>query len=201
MFASWRQQATQPNSALLFSSIFSLKVIVTLSSSTIVSYSSVSYSLLVNGKPSGLIRPTCGIRQGDPLSPYIFIICMELLSTQLLSKAAQPKSGLSISLSPTNMKISCLFFTDDCLLFSKASVTACNRLKLLLETCCGLPGQMINYQKSTMPFSKNAYHAHKQIVSSIFNITRSESLGKYLGCPVFQGKPKASTLSLELDLN
>jgi len=42
--------------------------------------STVSYSLLVNGAPSGFIKPSRGIRQGDPLSPYIFIICLQLLS-------------------------------------------------------------------------------------------------------------------------
>ena len=153
--------------------------------------SSVSYSLLVNGEPSGLIRPTRGIRQGDPLSPYIFIICMGLLSTHLLSEAAYQSQDWVFHYLLEIRKFPCFFFADDCLLFSKANLTACNRLKLLLETFCGLFGQMINYPKSAMNFSKNTSHAHKQIVSGIFNITRSESLGKYLGCPVFQGKPKA----------
>ena len=35
---------------------------------------SVSYSLLVNNEPSGLIKPYKGIRQGDPLSTYIYIM-------------------------------------------------------------------------------------------------------------------------------
>ena len=47
----------------------------------------VSYSILVNGEPKGLIHPSRGIRQGDPISPFLFLLCTEGLHG-LISKAA-----------------------------------------------------------------------------------------------------------------
>ena len=46
-----------------------------------------TYSILVNGEPQGLIQPTTGIRQGDLLSPFLFLLCTEGLHG-LITKAA-----------------------------------------------------------------------------------------------------------------
>ena len=47
-----------------------------------------SYSMLINGEPQGFITPSRGIKQGDPLLPYLFLLCVEGLSS-LLRKAKE----------------------------------------------------------------------------------------------------------------
>ena len=112
--------------------------------------SSVSYSLIVNNEPNGFFTPTRGIRQGDPLSPYIFILCMEALNRMLYIEASTRKSGIGIKLSPRDNKIPCLLFADDCLLFCKTNSDCCKKLKSVLDKFCSLSGQLINFHKSVV---------------------------------------------------
>ena len=83
--------------------------------------SSVSYSVLLNGMPKGWIIPKRGLRQGDPLSPYLFLLCAEGLSA-LLRKADFDREITGVAISQRGPKVSHLFFVDDCLLFCKASL-------------------------------------------------------------------------------
>ena len=78
--------------------------------------SMVSYSILVNGEPRGDIRPSRGIRQGDPLSPYLFLLCSESLN-RILRQATSNDSIRGFSLCKRGPRISHLFFADDSLLF------------------------------------------------------------------------------------
>ena len=56
-------------------------------------------------------------------------------------------------------------------------------------------GQLINFQKSVLVFSENATSVVKSIVAGVFGISHRDSLGKYLGSPVFQGRASADTFS------
>ncbi|XP_074297779.1 uncharacterized protein LOC141628551 [Silene latifolia] len=60
--------------------------------------STVTYNIIINGEPSSTFKPSCGLRQGDPLSPYLFIMCMEILSCQLhTTEKSNAINGLKIS--------------------------------------------------------------------------------------------------------
>ena len=121
------------------------------------------------------------------------------LSTTLLKESSQPKSGIGIKISTGTERIPCLLFADDCLLFCKADTMSCNRLKYLIDAFCAQSGQLINYHKSMLTFSTNANISHREVVAGIFNITHSDSLAKYLGCPIFQKRSNVATFQELVD--
>jgi len=61
--------------------------------------STLSYSVIVNDNVCGLFKPTRGLCQGDPLSPYLFIICMEVLTRMLRNAISRPKCGIGVKIS------------------------------------------------------------------------------------------------------
>lgn len=95
-----------------------------------------------------------GLRQGDPLSPYLFALCMEKLSHLILDSVNQKKwRGLKTSrYGPT---ISHLFYADDLILFSKAESRDCRAVMDVLNYFCYISGQKVNILKSKCFISKN----------------------------------------------
>jgi len=154
-----------------------------------------SFSLIVNDEVCGFFKPSRGIQQGDPLSPYLFLICMEVLTRVLRTAQISSESGIGFKIASRAKKLPCLLFADDSLLFCRTNLETCRRLSNVLSKFCHSSGQLINFHKSSLTFSKNATTHDKQIVSSVFNITQQSSLGKYLSCPVFQGRPNKVTFS------
>jgi len=87
----------------------------------------VSSSLLINGEPNELITINRNYSEWS-LSPYIFILCMEVLSYLVTTESMRPKLGIRIKVCPSINRISFLLFADDYLLFCK--VDQANFLKL-----------------------------------------------------------------------
>jgi hypothetical protein len=93
----------------------------------------IHFSILINGVPTGKITPSRGIQQGDPISPYLFLLCAEALSS-MLSYADQRGTLRGVPTSKQGPRLNHLFFADDSLLFCRADIGHWNRLSLILKT-------------------------------------------------------------------
>ena len=119
-----------------------------------------SYLVLINGEPKGFIQPTRGIKQGDPLSPYLFLLCTEGLSA-MLKRAEEQKRIQGILSCKGRVHVSHLLFADDCLLFCQAKIEECQNLLHLLHSYEMASSQAINKRKTTLFFSKKHKGKHQ----------------------------------------
>ncbi|XP_021848080.2 uncharacterized protein [Spinacia oleracea] len=153
--------------------------------------STVSYQVLVNGEPTRSFQPRCGLRQGDPLSPYLFVLCMEVFSA-LLRRAEQARLLQGISVCRGAPSVSHLFFADDALLFFRVSPDACNQVVSVLSKFSAISGQIINHQKSFVKFSPNTPQDYRDFLAASLSLGQRLSLGPYLGVPVDIGRSRCS---------
>ena len=107
-----------------------------------------------NGKAYGNITPYRGIRQGDPLSPYLFLLCAEGFSS-LLAKIEGEGRIHGVSICRRAPSISHLLFVDDSLLFCQANQEEVQDISKVLQTYVVSSGQCINFEKSFVYFSNN----------------------------------------------
>lgn len=140
----------------------------------------VTYSVLINGIPSKEFTPRRGIRQGDPLSPYLFLICVKGLSA-LLNREESLSNLSGFQINKRCPVITHLFFADDSLIFFKATDKEANSIKGILEEYEQVMGQRINLEKSECMFSKNVSVEQVGKISNTLGVKQSNSLGYYLG--------------------
>ena len=112
--------------------------------------STVTYSIKFNRRPRGCITPSRGLHQGDPLSPYLFLLCVEGLST-LLRQSVDQGSLKGVVACQGAPGISHLFFANDSLIFCKATREDC----VALEKYEHASGQQLNRDKTSLFFSCN----------------------------------------------
>lgn len=140
----------------------------------------VSYSVLVNGSPIGKIHPQRGIRQNDPISPYLYLLCSEGLSA-LIRNSIQQGHLHGFKASRNGPPISHLFFADDSLLFCKATAAECTTLLNILHKYAAVSGQHVNFQKSAVTFGKGLTPHQKLELKQIMGVNSLSGFGKYLG--------------------
>jgi hypothetical protein len=111
---------------------------------------SANFAVMINGEATSFFKSERGLRQGCPLSPYLFILIMEGLSL-LLSKSFTEHhiSGIKVS---KFIKIVHLMFVDDVLLMTKADLAEWLVIQDVLQLFCSVSGLSINYSKSSVHF-------------------------------------------------
>ncbi|KAL9676640.1 hypothetical protein QQ045_004856 [Rhodiola kirilowii] len=152
--------------------------------------SSVSYLVKVNDQFSNEIFPQRGLRQGDPLSPYLFLLCTELLSAKI-SAAVSSGDISGVRICREAPAISHLFFADDSIFFIRARSGEAQKLKEILRQYEEATGQRINFQKSEISFSRNCPESVRSEIVQVFDIVQVECHTRYLGLPLVMGQRKA----------
>ncbi|XP_026384858.1 uncharacterized protein LOC113280452 [Papaver somniferum] len=110
-----------------------------------------------------------GLRQGDPLSPYLYIKCSEALSAYVDSLAK--KGDLDgIKVCKNALEMTHLLFADDSILFSKATAKKLQTIKDDLQKNCLASGQEINFEKSSILFNSKIPEHRKAMLASILEI-------------------------------
>lgn len=153
---------------------------------------------MANGRQVCAINPSKGLRQGDPLSPYLFLLVADVFSN-LMQKALLNKSIGRIHMGKRCPIISHLLFADDSLIFLEALPRYCSNFMQLVSCFSAASGLSLNIQKSSILFSPKTEESLKQEIKSILGMGDMDGNGKYLGLPMFWGRSKKETLSYVRD--
>eukprot|EP00253_Pinus_taeda_P031183 PITA_31183 len=152
--------------------------------------SSTFYSILVNGIPSSTFHPSRGIRQGDPLSPFLFVIMAEGLRRSLKAAISDGHlKGLSFHQAPTTSHQQ---FFDDNMLFGHSSVQEARSLISILETFSKASSALINKAKSKI-FFFNTPPITQRAIARIIGFSVASLPSKYLGAPLIASALKHSS--------
>jgi hypothetical protein len=139
-----------------------------------------------NGDRLDTFIPSRGIRQGDPISPYLFLLAAEGLSCLLNSRIESSNlSGIKVAASAP--MVSHLLFADDSLLFFRANTGSAGIVKEALDVYCQASGQRINSDKSSIHFAKGVRGSVREEIMDTLEVHNMVLSEKYLGMPTDVG--------------
>lgn len=138
-----------------------------------------SYSILLNGTKFRKFSPTRGLKQWNPILPYLFIITAKILS-RLLTRAEANNQIHGIKVSRNAIPFNNLFYVDD-VLFSRANEDETRTLVNTLYLCGSMSGQSPDLTKSSLLFSKNANDQTKTSLVNVLNIQQTNISITHLG--------------------
>ncbi|XP_033136094.1 uncharacterized protein LOC103837732 isoform X1 [Brassica rapa] len=154
--------------------------------------STTAFSVGINGSLHGYFRGTRGLRQGDPLSPYLFGLAMNVLSNMLNTAASDGIIGYHPRCKDSALTHLC--FADDLLIFSDGSPSSVQGILRVLSDFQFLSGLAISPQKSCF-FPAALSTSEVDLISSSSGIPQGSLPVRYLGLPL--NTKKLSLLNCE----
>lgn len=147
-----------------------------------------------------MFYPQRGIRQGCPLSPYLFIIAINELSICLQQHSSNHNiKGITLGLSCPC--IHALLFADDLIICGQATREEAIKINSILQSFCAASGQTPNLTKSSITFSKCVDAHSKEVVKSIFPVPYLAPNAIYLGHPlIFNHKDRTKAYEFILQM-
>ncbi|KAK4393443.1 putative mitochondrial protein [Sesamum angolense] len=149
-------------------------------------YDRVEWSFL---RKFGSIIPQRELRQGDPLSPYLFLLCTESLCS--LFRAANDRGTIpGVAVCRGAPCISHLLLADDTMVFCPATLSTVQAVRFVLDTYKLASGQEINLHKSSAVFSRNTPRDTRQNLVTVLGIRLENKHEVYLGLPALAYRSK-----------
>ena len=109
----------------------------------------VSFSIFINGRSRGKFKGSRGLRQGNPLSPFLFTLVVDVLG-RLIDKAKESNVLRGFIVGRDKVEVSHLQFTDDTLVFMEADRTYFSNFLKILEVFRSFSGLRVNLSKSIL---------------------------------------------------
>jgi hypothetical protein len=143
----------------------------------------------LNGDLSSPFIPSRGLRQGGPISPYLFLFCVDGFSA-LLKEAQQLNQLRGVQFGAGGPHITHLLFADDSVVFLEASTDSLQTLKRVLADYEASSGQRVNLQKSSVYFGVGCAEKAKPALKHVLGITSEALSERYLGLSTVVGRSK-----------
>lgn len=154
---------------------------------------SVSYSVLINGVGSEPFVPSRGLREGDPLSLYLFLIFTEGFST-LLKLMKQKGLMKGVRVCRGSPSVTHLFFADDNIIFGEATERGGQMIMDILQKYERASKQKINLNKSVIFFNLNLEDQNCNLLMNMLGERRYFNMEHYLGLPNLVNRNKKEAL-------
>ena len=158
---------------------------------------SVRFTIKLNGELLPYFTPR-GLRQGCPISPYLFLLCAQGL-TSLLNNFGGAHIDRGIRVSIHAPWVNYLLFADDCLIFLNAQTQSADRLNDILQIYADCSGQAVNREKSSIYFSANTHQPTRQALKQSLDIHVEAFSERCLGLPTAIGKITSGTFDHIVD--